>query len=84
VLPGGRSTGGPSQSAGVVGPGNAGTYAQYIAQGYFSYVALNYADTTDLDLQIQADLERNPRYHRISVVPYGQGTYVIFKYEPAT
>jgi hypothetical protein len=84
VLPGGHSTGGPSQSAGVVGPGNAGTYAQYIAQGYFSYVALNYADTTDLDLQIQADLERNPRYHRISVVPYGQGTYVIFKYEPAT
>jgi len=82
VLPSGASTGGPSDAAGVVGPGNAGTFAQYIAQGYFSYVALNFADTTALDLMIRADLRRNPRYRIVQVVPYGQGTYVIFKYEP--
>ena len=82
VLPSGASTGGPSTAAGVVGPGNAGTFAQYIAQGYFSYVALNFADTTALDLMIRADLRRNRNYRIIQVVPYGQGTYVIFKYEP--
>jgi hypothetical protein len=82
VLPSGASTGGPSAAAGVVGPGNAGTFAQYIAQGYFSYVALNFADTTALDLMIRADLRRNPDYRIIQVVPYGQGTYVIFKHEP--
>ena len=82
VLPSGASTGGPSTAAGVVGPGNAGTFAQYIAQGYFSYVALNFADTTELDLMIRADLRRNRNYRIIQVVPYGQGTYVIFKYEP--
>jgi len=82
VLPSGASTGGPSEAAGVVGPGDAGSFAQYIAQGYFSYVALNFADTTALDLQIRADIRRNPSYRIVQVVPYGQGTYVIFKYEP--
>jgi hypothetical protein len=89
VLPSGASSGGPSQSAGVVGPGNAGTYTTKIAQHYFSLVALNFADTTSLDLTIAADLRRNSRYRKIEVVPYGieippigQGTYVIWKLEP--
>jgi hypothetical protein len=89
VLPSGRSTGGPSKAAGVVGPGNAGTFAAYIAEGYFSIVALNYQDTTALDHSITADLRRNPDYHIIDVVPYGieippvgQGTYVIWQYKP--
>ena len=43
----------------------------YIAQGYFSLVALNFADTTPLDQSIAADLRRNHRYHIIHVVPYG-------------
>jgi hypothetical protein len=89
VLPSGASSGGPSQSAGVVGPGNAGTFGTKIVQNYFSLVALNFADTTSLDLRINADLKRNHKYKIIEVVPYGieippvgQGTYKIWKYEP--
>jgi hypothetical protein len=91
VLPSGASSGGPSQSAGVVGPGNAGTYGTKIAEGYFSLVALNFADTATLDQAIANDLRRNHHYRKIEVVPYGveippigQGTYVIWKYEPGT
>ncbi|HEY2268302.1 MAG TPA: glycosyltransferase family 39 protein [Streptosporangiaceae bacterium] len=84
VLPSGAPTGGPSDAAGVVGDGNVGTYAMYIAQGYFSLVALNFTDTKPLDQSIAADLRRNPRYHIIDVIPYGPapGTYVIWRYEP--
>jgi Dolichyl-phosphate-mannose-protein mannosyltransferase len=89
VLPSGASTGGPSRAQGVVGPGNADAFAQFIVQGYFSLVALNFADTTALDHRIAADLRRNRHYHIIQVVPYGievppigQGTYVIWRYEP--
>jgi hypothetical protein len=52
-------------------------------------VALNFTDTTALDHGLATLLHRNPRYHTIEVVPYGteikpagQGTYVIWKYEP--
>jgi hypothetical protein len=84
ILPSGKSTGGPSQSAGVVGSGNAGVFAVFIQEGYFSLVALNYADTTALDQKIHADLTHNHRYHIIDVIPYGpqHGTYVIWRYEP--
>jgi hypothetical protein len=84
VLPSGQSTGGPGKRAGVVGAGNAGVYAVFIQEGYFSLVALNFADTTALDRSIRADLRANPRYHIIYVVPYGpeHGTYVIWRYEP--
>jgi hypothetical protein len=84
VLPSGKSTGGPAKKAGVVGPGNAGVYAVFIQEGYFSLVALNFADTTALDRAIRADLKHNHRYRIIDVVPYGpeHGTYVIWRYEP--
>jgi len=83
----GASTGGPSQTAGVVAAGNPGVFAEFIRAHYFSVVALNFADTTALDHQIRSDLRRNPAYHLIEVVPYGEpstatGTYVIWKYEP--
>jgi len=88
VLPSGTSSGGPSQSAGVVGAGNAGTFALYIEKHYFSLVALNNADTASLDLRIDADLRRW-NYHIVQVVPYGievppigKGTYVIWRYDP--
>jgi hypothetical protein len=88
-LPSGASTGGPSTAAGVVGGGNEGVFAEFIKIGYFSLVALNYADTTALDHKITTDLRRNPHYHIIDVVPYGTeippiglGTYVIWRYEP--
>jgi Dolichyl-phosphate-mannose-protein mannosyltransferase len=84
VLPSGASSGGPSTSAGIVGAGNAGTFGTKIEEGYFSLVALNFADTTALDKQIAADLALNPHYKKILVVPYGTapGTYVIWQYEP--
>lgn len=88
VLPSGASSGGPSKSAGVVGAGNAGTFDLYIERHYFSIVALNNADTSSLDLRIDAALRRW-HYHVIQVVPYGievppigKGTYVIWRYEP--
>jgi hypothetical protein len=84
VLPSGASTGGPSAATGVIGPGNPRAFARYIAQGYFTLVALNYADTTTLDHQITTDLRTSHRYHIIEVIPYGTGTYVIFRSEPRT
>jgi len=89
VLPSGANTAGPSGAAGVTGDGNAGVYAEFITHGYFSYIALNFADTTPLDHKLADQLHRDPHYHIIQVVPYGieippigQGTYVIWKYEP--
>jgi dolichyl-phosphate-mannose-protein mannosyltransferase len=89
VLASDASTGGPSSTAGVTGAGNAGVFAEFITRGYFSLVALNFADTTTLDRQIAADLRRSHHYHIIDVIPYGievppigQGTYVIWRYEP--
>jgi hypothetical protein len=82
VLPSGASTGGPATTAGVTGDGNPGVFAEFITNGYFSLVALNYADTTNLDHAITAELRHNPHYHRIEVIPYGTtGTYVIWRYE---
>ena len=93
VLPGGASTGGPR--GGVVAPGDPAAFARYISQGYFSYIALNFADTTTLDHQIKADVARNPHYHYDQVIPYNpptsgtsidpatlHGTYVVWRYEP--
>jgi hypothetical protein len=82
VLPSGASTGGPAKAAGVVGAGNAGVFAVFIEEGYFSFVVLNYADTTSLDHRIATDLRHNHHYRIIEVVPYGTGTYVIWRYEP--
>jgi hypothetical protein len=89
ILPTGAPTGGPSDEAGVVGPGNAGTFALKIKEGYFSLVALSFSDTVSLDKSLAADLHRNRYYHVIQIVPYGPGpsgptpgTYVIWRYEP--
>jgi hypothetical protein len=87
-LPSGAPTGGPSDAAGVVGAGNAGTYGLYIEAHYFALVALSFTDTVALDKNISAALKQN-RYQTVQVVPYGEGpagptpgTYVIWRYEP--
>ena len=89
ILPSGTSTGGPASSASVAGAGNAGVFSEFITHGYFSYVALNFADTTALDRRLADQLHHDPRYRIIAVVPYGtevpplgRGTYVIWRYEP--
>jgi hypothetical protein len=86
VLPSGANTGG---TPGILTAGNPATFATYIASGYFSYVALNFTDTSAMDHGLATLLHRNPNYHIVDVVPYGievkpigQGTYVIWKYEP--
>ena len=91
TLPAGTYTGGPAAAASVTSTGNAPVYANYIAEGYFSLVALNFTDTTGLDRQIAADLRRNHHYHIIQVVPYGMeippigiGDYVIWQYQATT
>jgi hypothetical protein len=66
---------------------NARTFALYIDGGYFSIIALNFADTTSLDHSLATDIRQNPRYRKIQVAPYGieipligQGTYVTREY----
>jgi len=71
MLSSGISVGGAPPTASAVLAGNSGFYAEYIAEGYSSLVALNFADTAALDHGIAADLRRNPRYHIIAVIPYG-------------
>jgi hypothetical protein len=62
--------------------GSAELFGQYIAEGYFSYVALNFGDTIALDHAIRAALGRNRSYQIVQVIPYGVGTYVIWRYRP--
>jgi hypothetical protein len=88
VLPSGASTGHPT-SQGIVGAGDPAVFARYIAEGYFSLVALNFADTAPLDQAIATDL-RHYHYKPVQVVPYGtevppigEGTYVIYQHEPS-
>ena len=73
----------------MVAGGDPAVFARYISQGYFSVVALNFADTTALDRQIRADLAHS-HYHIVEVVPYNPpgtsgtnvtGTYVIWRYK---
>jgi len=91
VLPSGANTGGPASTVGVTGDGNAGVFAEFITRGYFSLVALNFADTTALDRRLGVQLHHDPRYRIADVVPYGtetltgsHGTYVIWRHEPAS
>jgi Dolichyl-phosphate-mannose-protein mannosyltransferase len=87
---GGAATGGPSDKTGIVGPGDAGIFASYIKQGYFAFIALNFADTSSEDQSIAADIKRDRNYHIVQVIPYGVSPkrgpapeYVIYqKYEP--
>lgn len=85
VLPGGANTGGPTRG-GVVGAGDPAAFDRYIAQGYFSIIALNFGDTTALDHRIATKVHQSPLYHTIGVVPYDigttAGTYIIYQYEP--
>jgi hypothetical protein len=86
VMPSGASTGGPASSAGVTGPGNRGVFAAFITHGYFSYIALNYTDTTALDYQITKDLRSSGHYQPFAVIPYGtenspHGTFIVWRRE---
>jgi hypothetical protein len=82
VLPSGKSILIPVSAAGVVGAGSPDAFAKYIASGYFSLIALNFADTTALDHRIAADIRLNRHYKVVEVVPDGPGPYVIWKYQP--
>jgi hypothetical protein len=82
IQPSGTSTGNPTTAQGIVGAGNPAAFTKYIAAGYFSYIALNFADTTPLDHHIADELHRSPHSRTIQVIPYGTGTYVIWRYQP--
>ena len=47
----GTPTGGPSSKAGIVGAGNAGTFALYIKQSYFSLIALNWSRRASISIR---------------------------------
>ena len=82
LLPSGRSILIPVNAAGIVGAGAPDQFARYIASGYFTLIALNFADTTALDHRIAADVRLNHHYRVVEVIPYGPGPYVVWKYEP--
>jgi Dolichyl-phosphate-mannose-protein mannosyltransferase len=84
VLPSGANIGIPAGDEAVLQP--------YIARGYFSYVALNFADTTALDRDLATELNCDRQYHKIRpiIVPYSpeagptsQGLYLIWHYQPS-
>jgi hypothetical protein len=54
-------------------------YAKYIAEGYFSVVALNFGDTGAFDHKIAADLDRNTAYRVVDTIPYGLGDYIVWQ-----
>ncbi len=85
VLPDGSNTGGPTHG-GVVGAGDPAAFDRYIAQHYFSLIALNFTDTTALDHRIATEVHHSRYYRTIDVVPYyigtTKGTYIIYRYEP--
>jgi hypothetical protein len=85
VLPGGSNTGGPTRG-GVVGAGDPAAFDRYIAAHYFSFIALNFSDTTALDHRIATEVHKSPYYRTVGVVPYyigtTKGTYIIYRYEP--
>jgi hypothetical protein len=82
VLPSGKSILIQVSPAGVVGAGAPDAFAKYIASGYFSLIALNFADTTALDHRIAADIRLNHHYKIVQVIPYGPGPYVVWEYQP--
>src|ERR1019366_5859974 len=59
VMQNAACSGGPAKTAGVVGAGNQGTFAMFIAEGYFSLVAPNFAGTTAVDHRLPAPLRHN-------------------------
>jgi dolichyl-phosphate-mannose-protein mannosyltransferase len=81
VLSSGRSIIFPNGSDRTATATAEAEFAHYVATGYFSLVALDFADTTALDHRIDADLRANHHYHVIDVVPYGNGTYVVWQYQ---
>lgn len=63
-------------------PGDASTYTRYIAESYFSVVALHHHGfDNQLDHIITRVLENNPRYRIIAIIPYGDSNYTIWKRE---
>jgi Dolichyl-phosphate-mannose-protein mannosyltransferase len=68
----------------VATPGSPAEFKDLISDGYFSVVALNFADTTALDHRLEQFIKANPHYHIAEVVPYGQGPYVIWRWEIST
>jgi hypothetical protein len=94
IGPGGIPTGGPSDKAGIVGPGNAGIFADYIppypVPAYFSLIALSFSDTVSLDNKIAADVKRSRHYGSPQLAPYGPGPrgpalgkYLIWRERPS-
>jgi hypothetical protein len=81
VLPSGVSIDIPNGGHGTVSAYGLREFDRYVADGYFSLVALDFADTTALDHGIDAALRANHHYHVIDVVPYGPGPYVIWQYQ---
>lgn len=79
-LPSGRAITADSAAT----PGTPGEFSHLISEGYFSVVALNFADTVSLDHSLQQFLRANRHYHIVEVVPYGPGTYVIWRWERST
>jgi hypothetical protein len=76
TLPSGKSIG---ARPGVDAPGVASVYTRLVSQRFFSLIALNSGATPALDQQIVAALTRSHGYRFVARVPYGSGSYTIWK-----
>jgi hypothetical protein len=76
TLPSGKTIG---ARPGVDAPGVTSVYVQLVTQRFFSLIALNYDATPALDQKIIAALARSHGYRFVARVPYGSGSYVIWK-----
>jgi hypothetical protein len=75
TLPDGREV----EHSGKIGyPGHPQTYRRFIAEGYFSVIALDHGLASTLDRALIGYIARNPRYRLTAVVPYGKHGYSVW------
>jgi hypothetical protein len=76
TLPSGKSIG---ARPGVDAPGVTSVYVRLVTHRFFSLIALNSGATPTLDQEIIAALTRSHGYRFVGRVPYGSGSYAIWK-----
>ena len=67
------------EHSGKIGyPGHPQTYRKYIAEGYFSIIALDHGSASALDHALIGYIAQNPHYKLAAVVPYGKHGYSVW------
>jgi hypothetical protein len=61
--------------------GDPALYVRYLKQGYFSLVILPLGAKDLLDNRIAAMLKHDPDYSLVTIAPYGNSTYEVWRYK---